>query len=58
MSEATEQLDILKQYSPSKIVIEALKDAIENAYLNISDTEDDFRSHNFDGFLHQHKLLL
>lgn len=58
LSEATEQLDMLKQYSPSKIVIEALRDAIENAYLNIADTEDDFRSHNFDGFFTSTQIII
>lgn len=58
LSKATEQLNILKQYAPSKIVIEALRDAIENAYLNISDTEDDFRSHNFDGFFTSTQIVI
>lgn len=58
LSEATEQLNILKQYAPSKIVIEALRDAIENAYLNIADTEDDFRSHNFDGFFTSTQIII
>lgn len=49
---------MLRQFSPIKIVIKAIQDSIDNAYLNLAENENDFCTNNYDGFLHQIKSSL
>ena len=58
LSEAEIQLKMLQQYSPTEIVIKSIQDAIDNAYLNLAENENDFCTNNFDGFFTSDKIIV
>lgn len=58
LSEAKTQLEMLQQFSPTEIVIQALKDAVDNAYLNLAETEADFCSSDYDGFCTDKQIVI
>lgn len=58
LSEAEIQLKMLQQYSPIEIVIKSIQDAIDNAYLNLAENENDFCTNNFDGFFTPNKIIV
>lgn len=58
LSEAKTQLKMLQQFSPTEIVIQALKDAVDNAYLNLAETEADFCSSDYDGFCTDKQIVI
>ena len=58
LSEAEEQLQMLRQYSPVEVVIKALQNAIDNDYLNLAETESDFCTNNCDGFFTSDKIII
>lgn len=58
LSEAEIQLKMLQQYSPIEIVIKSIQDAIDNAYLNLAENENDFCTNNFDGFFTSNKIIV
>ena len=58
LSEAEVQLNMLKQYSPTEIIVQALKDAVDNAYLNLAETETDFCSSDYDGFFTDTQIII
>lgn len=58
LSEAEIQLKMLQQYSPTEIVIKSIQDAIDNAYLNLAENENDFYTNNFDGFFTSDKIIV
>lgn len=49
---------MLQQFSPTEIVIQALKDAVDNAYLNLAETEADFCSSDYDGFCTDKHIII
>ena len=58
LSEAEAQLQMLRQFSPIKIVIKAIQDSIDNAYLNLAENENDFCTNNYDGFFTSDKIIV
>ena len=58
LSEAEVQLQMLRQFSPIKIVIKAIQDSIDNAYLNLAENENDFCTNNYDGFFTSDKIIV
>lgn len=58
LSEAEMQLKMLQQYSPTEIIIQALKNAVDNAYLNLAETETDFCSSDYDGFFTDTQIII
>lgn len=58
LSEAEAQLQMLQQFSPIKIVIKAIQDSIDNAYLNLAENENDFCTNNYDGFFTSDKIIV
>lgn len=56
--EAKSQIKLVEDISPEQIVIKALNDAIDNAFLKISDTEDNFRKFYYDGFYDEDSIVI
>lgn len=56
--ESKSQIKLLKNISPEQIVVKALNDAIDNAFLKISDTEEDFRKFYYDGFYDNNAIVI
>lgn len=58
LSEAEKQLQMLKQYSPIEIVINAINDALDNDELQIAKDETCFCSNKCDGFFEAKNMVV
>lgn len=52
------QLRLLEEMSPVQMVVTALEEAVDNAFLKLADEEYDFRQFNFDGFISGDQLYI
>lgn len=50
LAESDLQLSLLNTMSPPEIVIKALNEALDNAYLKIADSEESFKVEDYDGY--------
>lgn len=58
LSEAEKQLQMLKQYSPIEIIVNAINEALDNDELQIAKDESGFCTGNYDGFFETNNIVI
>lgn len=56
--ESAIQLKLLDNMSPQEIVIKALNEALDNAYVKIADSEEQFKTQDYDGYYDEKHLII